>query len=417
MVSRPLALLLALTASSAAWAQEGPREGLGDKTLSFVPHPTAPSIIQGEMVLTTLRGVYDRKVALESMTIAPSEDFDWIQLGPDLWREERLDGRNFLTFERPLALFPKHGGVASFGPAAHALTVIPAAGGREDVTVKAQPMTLSVFPMPEEPIDQPRDLLGLTPYERPSAWRFAASQVEVEESFSADPSTLQDGQTVTRTVTLRAFGVLPEMLPPRPTIDEEWLITFTTPTERSLERTPEGPVSTVVWRWSFRPETGEPGVIRPIPIAFFNTATRRMDRIELPAMAIGYASFASSQVQGGETTPASRWGIVGAAALGALLGLALLTRGHAPERAGALARGWGRLRRRLAPGPWLRLRAAARSGDLLALRGAAEAWLAAREAETPARRSRLEALDRAIYGPQAPGFDSRAFLKGFRRGS
>lgn len=195
-----------------------------------------------------------------------------------------------------MAIFPKHGGLSNFGPAEHNLTIITAAGDRQPMTVKAQPLTLSVSPMPEEPIDRPHGMHVVTPYERETAWRFAASRVEAEESFSVDPSALKDGETVTRAVTLRAWGVLPEMLPPRPAIDEEWLIAFTMPTERRLERTPEGPISTVVWRWSFRPETGEPGVIKAIPIPFFNTATREMDRIEIPAMPIGYASFASSQI-------------------------------------------------------------------------------------------------------------------------
>ncbi|MDD2867308.1 hypothetical protein [Neomegalonema sp.] len=410
MVRRAV-LFLALFVSAAR-----AEEGLGEKTLSFVPHPTSSSIIQGEMVLATLRGVYDRKIALEKMTLSPSADFDWIQLGPDVWREERVEGRSFLTFERPLAIFPKHGGLSNFGPAEHDLTIITAAGDRQPMKVRAQPLTLSVSPMPEEPIDSPHGMHGLTPYERETAWRFASSRVEAEESFSADPSALKDGETVTRTVTLRAWGVLPEMLPPRPAIDEEWLITFTTPTERRLERTPEGPISTVVWRWSFRPETGEPGVIKAIPIPFFNTLTREMDRIEIPAMPIGYASFASSQIQGGETSPASRRGTVLALLLGMGGGLALLARSYAPEQAGALGAAWTRLRRRLAPGPLLRLRAAARGGDLLALRGAAEAWLSAREARSPARLARLESLDRAIYGGGAENFDAAAFLKGFLRG-
>ena len=392
-------------------------EGLGDKTLSFVASPASSSIIAGEMVLTTIRGVYDRKVALETLTLSSSADFDWIQLGKDVWREERIEGRAYLTFERHLAIFPKHGGLVSFGPAEHELTVITAAGEREKVTVKAQPLTLSVSPMPEAPINRPHGLHVVTPYERPNNWRFAASKLEATDEFSADPSALQDGQTLTRTVTLRATGALPEMLPPRPAIDEEWLITFTTPTERKLERSSEGVVGEVVWRWSFRPETGEPGVIKAIPIPFFNTVTREMDSIELAAMPIGYASFASSQVRGGETTRASRVGMGAALLAGLSLGLWVLARSFAPERADAARRGWRRLRGRLALGPWLDLRAAARNGDLLALRRAAEAWLTAREAATPARLRLLEGLDRAIYAPADGGaFDASGFATALRRG-
>ena len=79
-----------------------------------------------------------------------------------------------------------------------------------------------------------------------------------------------DGQTVTRTVTLRAKGALPESLPPRPVVSEPWLISFAAPVERRLILTADGPVSESVWTWQMRPETGEPGVIPPAKIPFFN---------------------------------------------------------------------------------------------------------------------------------------------------
>ena len=73
-------------------------------TLTFVPHPAHDTVVAGEMIPVTLRAVYDRKVARESLAIAPSDAFDWVQTGPDHWGEEEIDGRPWIVMERPLAI-------------------------------------------------------------------------------------------------------------------------------------------------------------------------------------------------------------------------------------------------------------------------------------------------------------------------
>ena len=68
----------------------------------------------------------------------------------------------------------------------------------------------------------------------------------------------------------------------------------------------------MVWVWQFRPETGEPGVIPPVTIPYFNAATRAMDAVEIAALPIGYASFYTSQVQTGRFDAAERLAEAGA---------------------------------------------------------------------------------------------------------
>ncbi|PJN94252.1 hypothetical protein CNY89_15605, partial [Amaricoccus sp. HAR-UPW-R2A-40] len=283
-------------------------------TLTFVPHPLHDEIVAGEYVPVTLRAVYDRKVAREDLTIAPSDSFDWLQAAPDDWREEMIDGRRWIVMERKLALFPKHAGLLHFGPAAHKLTIIDENSRWVEREVVAHPLTLSV---------------GAFPRER--GWKLAAGAVTLTDELSADPSRLADGQTVTRRVTLRAKGVLPEALPPRPVVSEPWLISFAAPVERRLILTEDGPVAEAIWTWQFRPETGEPGVIPPVTIPFFNTETRRMDAVEIAALPIGYASFFTGQVRTGRFATADVLPILGALAAGLGAGLALLLRFRVPE--------------------------------------------------------------------------------------
>lgn len=345
---------------------------MAEKTLEIIAHPTAPRIVEGEMIPVTIRGVYDTKVALESLTILPSDRFDWVQLTKDSWQNERIGGRSYLVFERKLALFARHTGIATFGPAEHDMTVIGAGSQREEVMVEAHPLSLSIAPMPDGELN---------------GWHFTARSLTLTDELSTRPDRLADGETVTRRVTLRAEGALPEMLPPRPVVSENWLITFAAPVERKLDLTPDGPVATVAWTWQFRPETGEPGVLSPVEIPYFNTTTRSIETVEIPALPIGYASFEDNQIAGGTI---SAWPLLGAGLAGALLGMGLMLRGYASTE--------GMLRRlmlRYSPLPWWRMR---RAKDLLSLRRATEDWVNARPERRSAAEPKLRALDDSIYG-------------------
>ncbi|WP_166507247.1 BatD family protein [Frigidibacter mobilis] len=368
----------------------------GRLELDLIARPTHKEIVVGEMVPVTLRGIYERSIAREDLVIAPTDAFDWIQLAQDDWHRERIDGRSYMVMERKLALFPKRSGPGRFGPAEHSLTIITAASQRAEAMVRASPIELSV---------------GAFPMER--GWKFAASDVTLQDDLSTDPAALEDGATVTRTVTLRAHGVLPEMLPPRPVVSENWLITFAAPVERQLELTPDGPVASVTWTWQFRPETGEPGVLEPVVIPYFDTETRQMAQVEIPALPIGYASFKENQVDAGRFSAGSRWLLAAAFLAGLGAGAAVLARWYRPDRARLVA---ARLVRHWSPVPRWHLRQAARSGDLLALRGAAEQYLRPEEAVDPAlRHAALARLDAAIYGRGPAVFDTARFAADLRR--
>ena len=109
-------------------------------SMSFVPHPAHETVVAGEMVPVTLRAVYDRKIALQALEVAPSDSFDWIQVAPDRWREERIDGKAWITMERDLVVVPRRSGPLRFGPATHTLTIIDEESQRQDRVVVAPPI-------------------------------------------------------------------------------------------------------------------------------------------------------------------------------------------------------------------------------------------------------------------------------------
>lgn len=343
----------------------------GELSLQFQLAEPIDRPVVGQMIPVILRGQYDRHIANEKLSLPPSSTFDWIQTKADEWSEERIDGKSWRILQRHLAIWPKRDGLLTFGPAEHQLTIISQGGQRMAAMVKAEPLALSVAPHPDP---------------MANGWKFAARAVEVEDHLSTDPARLPDGQTVTRRVTLRVLGVLPEHLPPRPVISEPWLITFAAPVERSLQRTPDGPLSEVIWEWQFRPEHGEPGVLEPIRIPWFDTLDHLMRQIEIPAITIGYASYYTGQIATGTFTARTKIWLALAMGLGLLTGLAL---------------GWWRLGRldgrrlrarlqRLDPSLWWQLWRARRRGDLLAQRRLAEVL-----SLPPEQRADL---DRKIYG-------------------
>ncbi|WP_353476352.1 hypothetical protein PVT71_27125 (plasmid) [Salipiger sp. H15] len=262
--------------SGAAFAQ--------DETLSLelVLDPRETPAFEGEMVLGTIRGVYRETIAREELKLRRMTDFDWIRLGQDHWRQELVDGRAARVMERRIAFYPKRSGRLEIPAIVHQLELVVPGGGRATRLLRSRPVGIEV---------RPRPVTGEAPW-------LPVRALEVSDHWSADPAVLEDGQLVERRVILRALGATPEMMPRQPPLREPWLITFSPPAQVNMDVTPEGPVTTVEWRWKLRPVTGEPGVIPEATIAYYDTTLGRSATAILPASPIGYASFANNARSG-----------------------------------------------------------------------------------------------------------------------
>lgn len=363
-------ILLVLSASlgtlSPVWAE-------GNLRLAILADDTGRKPVVGEMIEVTIRATYDRKIANEKLVIAPTDAFDWIQTRADDWREELIDGLPHIVMERHLAIWPKRAGLLSFGPAHHNLTIIDKQSQRQDRVVTARPLAIAVGEFPKD-----------------RGWKLAARALELTDNLSTDAAHLADGEVVTRTVTLRALGSLPEHLPPRPVVIEDWLITFTAPTRHNLTLTADGPVAEAVWTWQFRPDTGEPGLLEPIDIAWFDSEAHKMATVSIPPLLIGYASFYTGRAVTGRFSTPWVWGVGGTVLAGLILGLTWVMRRLAPV---GLQRGVQRLAQRLSPWRRWAMFRAQRDGDLLAIRRAAMdlGW----------DQDRLAQIDDRIYGRPA----------------
>ncbi|UIJ73170.1 hypothetical protein [Aurantimonas sp. HBX-1] len=387
---RTLLLVLALAMPAAAAPEVAARDAR--LTVEIDPLPATP--FEGEMILITVRGLYDVTVGLERLVQPDLRNFGWVQLGRDSWTTQRIEGRQLTVYERRLALYPETAGDLTIAPFIHRLTLVAANGERFVHDVVSPPVTVKVDPRPAT--------IG--------GWWLPARSLTYSDEWDRDPAMLANGETATRTVRIEATGVPANALPPPPKMLAPWLISFIAPEQRSVELTENGPVSTVVWKWRMRPVSSEPGRLEAFHIPWFDTSSRQMRDVVLNSQRIAFAAMAEPPASG-----VAGFFVANAALLaGAGSFLAVLALGLPGRRLRSRAE-LARLVRRVLPDRDARmLRRAARRGDLPASRRAASG-LAARSAgaQRAARRQALFALDRHLYGrePAAAGFDLKAFVR------
>ncbi|AUH35047.1 BatD family protein [Paracoccus tegillarcae] len=380
MVIRCAVLILSFLLALPAAAQEMRLQILHDHA----------SHVVGEMIPLTIRAEYDATVNLSELTFPDAPGYDWIQLTRDDWYKERISGREWQIFQRKIAVFPREAGPLTVGPVTHMLQITGSDNRWHEVQVEAPEITIDVQPFPG----------GFAP--------LSARRLTLTDELSADPGKLIDGEVLIRRVTLQALGALPHQLPPRPDLREPWLISFTEPEQRSVEPTPDGPVSTVVWEWSLQPHTGEPSVLKAFAFPWMDTDTRQIEIAAMKPIPFGFASFASNIADA--SRPQTRNRLIGAGLLG--LGLigglaaALLGRGlQPPDAVMRQVRRW-----RFSPHV-AAMRRAAREGRLPELRRAAVAHLRLRGHQGRGAAV-LTPLDRQLYTADPPGgFDAKAFVR------
>lgn len=348
------------------------------------PLPSGAPVI-GEMVLATLRGEYVGNVAQETLDVPAFRGWSWMQLGAPVWSDARIDNRATKVFEVRFAFFPQETGRLDIGAITHHLT-FAGSGGRVSVDAVSPPVSFEVAEAPAPPTVA----TGL----RQPFW-MPARAVRLTDTWEPQPDRIAPGGWSRRTVTLEVAGLPPEALPPAPQMAAGNLFSFTDSEERSVVRTPQGPVSTVVWQYRMQPQSTVPAELDNIPVPWFDTAARVWRDDMLRGAEIAFAGTTLPKAPG----PVARRGIPLGLAAGAFLGAAALLPGLAARRSGA-----GRhLRRRAAVG-WaaLRLGAAERSGDPARIRRALLRLLDARGLP-PTASPALARVDRTLFAPPGTG--------------
>ena len=347
-----------------------------------------------EMVLITIRGEYKRHITREKLVQPDFEGFNWTQLGPDSWTEERVGGRSVKIFRRRMAIYPDRAGELTIGAFTHKLTLTDEGDDWFDHEIYSEPVTITVEEAP--PVD---------------GWWFPTRWLEVSDQWSNAPELLKPGEGVLRVIRIEALGVMPEMIPPMPDMTSPSAMIFPHPEKRLVELSPAGPITYAFWRWTIRPTNNISTIIEPITFSYFDTENRVHREVTISAQRVAYGDLEGPSAPPSETAPPEPATLPGWP-LG-LLGVgvfALGLTGALRERRIVGLRALERL------GPFdplaRRLRMAARAGDLRQMRRAAAAILD-RDGISERRVQLLRELDAGVFRPGAPGIDMRAFYRAF----
>ncbi|WP_425074683.1 hypothetical protein [Sagittula sp. S175] len=347
-----------------------------------------------EMVMILIRGVYRRHVTREKLEQPKLEGFNWTQLGPDNWHEERINGQKVKVLERRMALYPERSGTLKIGAFTHHLTLTDEGDDWFDHDISSEPISIEVAPAP---VPENGD------------WWFPTLRLQVSDQWSNAPDQLKPGEGVLRVVRLEALGVTPEMIPPMPELTSPSAMIFAHPEQRFVELSPYGPMTYAFWRWTIQPTNDRSAIVEPIRFSYYDTHHRQMREVEISAQRVAYDASVLPPIPAPER-PAELpgWPM---ALLGFLTGAGLLAWAMQGQRADARA-----LYRRV---PLLdplarRLRRAARSNDLSATRAAARAFLV-RDGVTGREAGVLDGFDRAVFSARRTAPDATGFAHAFLR--
>ena len=349
-----------------------------------------------EMILLTIRGVYRRHITRETLKNPDFEGFSWTQLGPDTWRDERIDGLAVKTMTRRMAVYPDRAGELTIGPFTHALTLTDEADDWFEHEIHSAPVRLSVAPAPDD-----------------TDWWFPVRDIKISDQWSNAPDQLTPGEGVLRVIRIEALGVTPEMIPPMPQLSSPSGMIFAHPDKRLVELSPQGPITYAFWRWTVRPGNDVSAIVEPLEFDYFHTGARQSHTVTISAQRIAYGETIPGGTPAAQTPvtavqaalPSWPHAVLGVVVFG--IGLWVVARGWRVAGVSALHRFalFDPLRRRM----WQ----AARTGSPEALRRVAAALLR-RDGPNDARAALLAQLDAEIFNSApvtiAPKPFARAFL-------
>lgn len=403
----------------------GAAGAMGDFHLEAEIEPVR-AYVQSQVVYTVrfFQAAYVRNASLSEPQL-PGAVIE--KLGEDTRYETQRDGRPYSVIERRYAIFPQQSGEFRVDPVVFEGQVVDLRRRASIKRLQSNSLALEVLPTPAE--------FG------GSNW-LPAIGVELSEGWSEEPPEFVVGEPLTRTVTLRAEGLLSSQLAEFPIATPPEVKAYPDQPTTSDRLGAAGVIGTRQQKTALIPTDAGRYTLPAVEVPWWNTRSNRREVARLPARTITVRMPAGAAppplvaaetplaVSGSEQdTSASAVGagwIVATALLGfgwlATLALWFFTRRQAdaaPPPGEELP---------AATGPALKaLKGACRENDAPAARTALLAWGAARWPRVPPRsvgeigrrlggeaEERLETLCAALYAPQAPAWRSESLYSTLR---
>ncbi len=235
--------------------------------------------VQSQVVMT-LRVFQAIDIVDGGLDTPSAENLQVERIGEDTRKTEVRDGRQYSVTERRFALFPQKSGVLTLDP----VTL--------SVTVPAEPDRVRGFFSPTRKLTRRSDPITLNVQARPSsgaAWWLPAQQLSLTSQWQGDPASAQVDQPLTRTLVMRAQGVLESQLPRISIPAVDGLSLYAEDPQLAMGADASGLVAEQRINWALIPQRSGSLTLPGISVEWFNTATGQTEVVELPPETIDVA--------------------------------------------------------------------------------------------------------------------------------
>ncbi|MFK8083755.1 MAG: BatD family protein [Granulosicoccus sp.] len=232
--------------------------------------------VQSQVVMT-LRVYQAIEIIDGGLDIPEADDLVVERIGEDTRSREVRDGREYSVTERRFALFPQKSGPITIDP----VTL--------SVTVPAEPDRVRGFFSPTRKLSRSSDSITLDVQARPpsgTGWWLPARKVSLQARWQGDPQSAQVDQPLTRTIVMRAEGVLESQLPQISIPAIDGLSLYAEDPQLAMGIADSGLVSEQQINWALIPQRSGTLTLPAISVEWFNTLTGQVESSELPAETI-----------------------------------------------------------------------------------------------------------------------------------
>lgn len=240
--------------------------------------------VQSQVVMT-LRVFQAIEIVDGGLDIPEADDLVVERIGEDTRSKEVRDGREYSVTTRRFALFPQKSGTINIDP----ITL--------SVTVPADPDRVRGFFSPTRKLTRASEAITLDVQARPPSgpvWWLPARKVSLQAQWQGDSRAAQVDQPLTRTIVMRADGVLESQLPQISIPAIDGLSLYAEDPQLAMGIVDSGLVSEQKINWALIPQRSGKLTLPPIRVEWFNTLTGKVETAELPAETIEVMAAANT---------------------------------------------------------------------------------------------------------------------------
>lgn len=212
------------------------------------------------------------------------------RIGEDKRSREVRDGREYSVTERRFAVFPQKSGTATIEPVVLS------------VSVPADPNRVRGFFSPTRKLTRRSDPITLEVQVRPpsgSAWWLPARELILQSQWQGDPASAEVDQPLTRTLIMRAEGVMDTQLPRINVPAIDGLSLYAEEPVLGMGANDDSLVAEQRINWALIPQRSGTLTLPEISIEWFNTRTGEVEVTQLPAETIEVSPASSSSSTAG----------------------------------------------------------------------------------------------------------------------